>query len=96
MSNLRFIMRDGVKVLQQEVPKVIGYKTDYGTMSATSKTDLVLEWQDVPLVEKPRKVEEFWVVKNHYGVLTAFNQRPPDSWDNGGKIYFVREVLEGE
>lgn len=36
--NVRFIMRDGKKILQQEVPVV-------------KEKDLSYEWRDVPLIE---------------------------------------------
>ena len=49
--NLRFIMRDGQKILQHQIIRVL--EVDSG-----NKT---YEWVDVPLVEEPRKPREFTI-----------------------------------
>lgn len=47
--NLRFVIRDGAKILQHEV-RVGSDCKNYQT-----------EWRDIPLVEEPRKPREWWI-----------------------------------
>lgn len=78
--NLRFIERDGKKILQQLVAIV-----DSGPGYGSSHT----EWQDVPLVEELKRPRDFWIdrttrwyTSEEVGSAEAFIK--------------VREVLEHE
>ncbi len=89
---LRFIERDGKKILQQQSPKQWSNKPE----------DII--WEDVPLVEEPEKPREF-IVEATPGVL---NPRcwPTSDTDMLGLLKYegnpprhehlikVREVLE--
>lgn len=81
-GQLRFVMRDGVKVLQQEV-------------ASDCKFCPCTEWQDVPLVEEPRKAREFWIeIRGTQRLIHDVGY--PAEVVLGSKLYKVREILDGE
>lgn len=85
--SLRFIMRDGKRILQQEVD---AYKK--GPTPCSDNVSLGREWQDVPLVEEPKKAREWNVYLYADGGISSGYKRPNEK----PEFIHVREVLEGE
>lgn len=89
--NIRFIVREGKKILQQAHP--IRGHDEYDAYECT--------WIDVPLFEEPKKPREFWVpdslrrggANNWQTHQTAIRFETPE---NPTDWVLVREVLPGE
>lgn len=95
--NLRFIERDGKKILQQQI-----MLSDLGPTHGSITT----YWQDVPLVKEPKKAREWWIEpsSDYAGngavcrvwpadaSMLIFAGKKPDM----SKLIKVREVLENE
>lgn len=80
MSNLRFIMRDGKKILQ--------YQIDVSSSSTGYPKTFI--WEDVPFIEEEsKKPREFWVHDFKEGrIIDWGHNQPQEGW------YKVREVIE--
>jgi hypothetical protein len=97
-------VRDGKKILQQEVeiheqswvaPATTIDGTDIGGFKRGSYSKK-LEWQDVPLVEEPKKAREFWVCKYNYNDTIRLRNTPTFHREEQcpDEIIHVREVIE--
>lgn len=86
--NLRFIERDGKKILQWCYPQEMGIK---------QSTGVPVDWYDVPLVQEPKKPREFWLY--HYDgskgkVYLATDNLDLVHRDHLHTLTKVREVLD--
>lgn len=97
--SLRFIMRDGKKILQEKV-RIVDSKDPLGMSS-------VEEWNDIPLVEElpppPKEPRDFYIelnpdetmhrafsITDHLGGIIKYSGKRPDY----RKLVKVREVLD--
>lgn len=89
MNNLRWLVRDGVAVLQQNEYDEVGEKY----------------WVDIPLVTEPKKAREFYLeipymggreIIAHWGLANLRESLKDQSFPTGRQIIKVREVLEPE
>ncbi len=76
--NLRFILRDGKKILQRE--KRTGCEGKF-----------LGQWEDVPFINEkcPR---EFWVVESSHGRFIYLDE--PNLLGGDAQLFKVREVLQ--
>ena len=83
--SLRFIMRDGKKILQVRIGNPMGEVP-------------ALIWVDVPFVEEPRQPREYWLVTERHQVdHPAFHLKEyaeNEVKKHGGRAIKVREVFE--